>query len=768
MLPERLSNDLCSLRPRVPRLTVSAVLEIDGAGRVVSEEFHPSVIKTVERMTYASVTRIFEGDRVERERYGHVVPALLLMRELARLLRARRAEDGSLDFDLLEPELVYSEGTLTSIVPAGRSESNQLIEEFMVAANVAVAARLARSGVPALYRIHPAPAVEDLEKLRELLSHFGLVLPRAERIGPRDLQAVLERMKGRPGEKFVNVQVLRSLKMAVYADENLGHYGLAKTDYTHFTSPIRRYPDLVVHRALKRLLSGAKTEKASLEALALHVLAEGAAGRRVGEGPPPLADLPFHQDEARRGVRRDHHRRHQGRPARRARRVFRRRDAAVPVARRRLLRPAHRQDPSRPQEGADVRPGRPGPRRPRRLRSGPAPDGVLPEPGDGGQAVIMTQVFDVSLDVPSNRPGRSGRRSSSSGRRPMPPRSASTRADPAAPGRRYARATAGLPFYLRWKDPFEVLDAAREPLGRGIVLQPVSEDPKKLSAPKRLARLDLLAGGPKDMILALAEAKGFEGLREKEILEFSGLTPEDMETAAGRLEEEGKARILAFSPLFILSQESFDFLCGRILEFVGQFHAKHPESRGVAVEKIVKRFELPEIVGQLALKHLLKTRAVQVLDGLVSLADFKVPLSAAEEAILAEMEKMCYEGRFAAVSLDDVRVRFRLSPARLQALLGMLAEKRRVVQSKDGFTIHSTLARRDRPAAPGEGEGRALGRRLQGDDGAVAQVRHPPPRAPGRDGRHEEERPRPHRPLNFPAPVSWARGYRMVRFFLCL
>ena len=269
MLPERLSNDLCSLRPRVPRLAVSALLEIDGSGRVVGEEFHPSVIQTVERMTYTSVSRIFEGDRAERERYGHVVPALLLMRELARLLRSNRAEAGSLDFDLLEPELVYKEGTLTSIVPAGRSESNQLIEEFMVAANVAVAAHVARAGVPSLYRIHPAPGVEDLEKLREMLSHFGLVLPRAERIGPRDLQGVLERMKGRPGEKFVNVQVLRSLKLAVYADENLGHYGLAKTDYTHFTSPIRRYPDLVVHRALKCLMAGEKAEKASLAPLAL-------------------------------------------------------------------------------------------------------------------------------------------------------------------------------------------------------------------------------------------------------------------------------------------------------------------------------------------------------------------------------------------------------------------------------------------------------------------------------------------------------------------
>ena len=350
------------------------------------------------------------------------------MRELARLLRARRAEDGSLDFDLMEPELVYKEGTLTSIVPAERNEANQLIEEFMVAANVAVAARLARSGVPALYRIHPAPAVEDLEKLRELLSHFGLVLPRGDRIGPRDLQAVLERMKGQPGEKFVNVQVLRSLKMAVYADENLGHYGLAKTDYTHFTSPIRRYPDLVVHRALKRLLAGGKAEKASLAALALQCSQKE---RQADESEKDLllwrifrfiktklgeefdgiitdvtkAGLLVELDEYFAG----------GHPA-------------VPVPRRRLLCPEDRQDPARPQEGADVRPGRPGPRRPRRLRSGPAPDGVRPEPGDGGQDVNMTQVFDVSLDVPSKKAGdASARRSSSSGRRLIRPSSGSTR-----------------------------------------------------------------------------------------------------------------------------------------------------------------------------------------------------------------------------------------------------------------------------------------------------------------------------------------------------
>jgi selenocysteine-specific elongation factor len=303
--------------------------------------------------------------------------------------------------------------------------------------------------------------------------------------------------------------------------------------------------------------------------------------------------------------------------------------------------------------------------------------------------MIMTQVFDVSLDVPSKKAGAVRealfvfrKKAYSAEFREFP-------ADTAASGRRYARATASLPFYLKWKEPFEVLDGTRAPLGRGVVLHPVSEDPKKLRTPKRLARLGLLAGGPKDMILALAEAKGFQGLREKEILDFAGLEPDDLETAARLLEEEGKARILAFSPLFLLSQESFDFLCERILEFVGQFHAKHPESRGVAVEKVAKRFELPEIVCQLALKHLLKSGTVQVLDDIVALADFKVPLSTKEEGILEEMEKMCYEGKFSAISLEDVRTRFYLSPARLQTLLGLLAEKKKIVQGKDGFYIHS-------------------------------------------------------------------------------
>lgn len=270
MLPEKLSNDLCSLRPGVERLTLSALLEIDNRGGIVRSSFHPSVIRTAARMTYTSVFKIFEDDAGERRKYAALVPDLLAMRDLARLLREKRLEEGSLDFDLVEPELVYKEGQLASIVPAGRNEAHRLIEEFMVAANVAVASFLARKGVPSIYRVHPSPSVADLEKMRDILAGFGFVLPPADRIRSKNLGRVLETAKGGPEEKFVNVQVLRALKLAVYSDENVGHYGLAKTEYTHFTSPIRRWPDLAVHRILKRVLGKEKPEKAPLASWAAH------------------------------------------------------------------------------------------------------------------------------------------------------------------------------------------------------------------------------------------------------------------------------------------------------------------------------------------------------------------------------------------------------------------------------------------------------------------------------------------------------------------
>lgn len=270
MLPEKLSNNLCSLRPRVPRLTVSAIMEIDRKGNILKADFHPSVIKTVERMTYNSVYRIFQGDTEEQKHYEHILNDLFLMRELAKILKAKRLKQGSLDFDLLEPELVYQEGMLTAVIPSERNEAHCLIEEFMLAANVAVATYLTEIGYPCLYRVHPAPARSDLEKLKNLLVHFGVELPRPSQIRSSDLQKVIEQFKGRPEEKFITIQVLRSLRLAVYSEENCGHFGLAQSAYTHFTSPIRRYPDLVIHRLLKRALSGKKPRPLPLAEIALH------------------------------------------------------------------------------------------------------------------------------------------------------------------------------------------------------------------------------------------------------------------------------------------------------------------------------------------------------------------------------------------------------------------------------------------------------------------------------------------------------------------
>ena len=270
MLPERLSNDICSLRPREERLTFSVLLEIDGKGRVLKAEFLPSLIQTAERMTYDSVYKIFEGDEEEKRKFSHLVPDLLIMRQLALLLRRKREKEGSLDFDLHEPELVYKEGSLHSVVPFMRNEAHQVIEEFMVAANEAVASFLSQNNIPLIYRVHPPPAIKDLERLRKILAHFGISLPRSKKINSKDLQQALREVEGKSGEKIISLQVLKSLKLAVYSEDNQGHFGLAKNEYTHFTSPIRRYPDLVAHRILKRTIAQEKVKPSFLSSMALH------------------------------------------------------------------------------------------------------------------------------------------------------------------------------------------------------------------------------------------------------------------------------------------------------------------------------------------------------------------------------------------------------------------------------------------------------------------------------------------------------------------
>ncbi len=268
MLPEKLSNGICSLRPREEKLTLSVLLEIDSGGSVLDVDIHSSWIRTVERMTYHSVLKIIEGDAEERKNFSSEVPDLLRMRDLSLVLRKKRINEGGLDFDLTEPELVYRGGSLSSVIPAETSQAHHVIEEFMVLANEAVAQFLSSKNTPSIFRVHPKPLASDLDDLRELLSYFNIILPKSRDIGSKDLQSALEHVRGKPEEKFIALRVLRSLRLAVYSDENYGHYGLAKKEYSHFTSPIRRYPDLVVHRILKNLLEGNRIEGDELSAVA--------------------------------------------------------------------------------------------------------------------------------------------------------------------------------------------------------------------------------------------------------------------------------------------------------------------------------------------------------------------------------------------------------------------------------------------------------------------------------------------------------------------
>jgi len=258
MLPPELSNGICSLNPRVDRLTVSVFMEIDPRGARQAYGILHSVIRTAERMTYKAVRQILEGGPESsflRERYGYLEKNFFLMRELAEILRSRRKEQGSLDFDLPECRVgLDDQGRPIDLYRYPRSIADIIIEEFMLAANETVAWHLFRSGFPGIYRIHEDPDPARLEELRQSLAALGYPLPAEERVGSRVLQRILEKAEGRPEERVVNTLVLRSLKRARYAAQPLGHFGLAMKFYTHFTSPIRRYPDLVVHRVLQKTL----------------------------------------------------------------------------------------------------------------------------------------------------------------------------------------------------------------------------------------------------------------------------------------------------------------------------------------------------------------------------------------------------------------------------------------------------------------------------------------------------------------------------------
>src|SRR5580693_2548764 len=295
MLPEELSNGICSLNPKVDRLVMSVVMELDEAAKVVRSEIFPGVIRSAERMSYTNVNKVIEGDAEMTQRYAPLLSEFQRMKELALLLNKRRGARGSIDFDLPEAVIEFDDqGRMLSIARSERNIAHRLIEEFMLAANEAVAEYLEKRGVASLHRVHEKPdpkkvlefeelahafgyslGVEDLAERRVTVRHgrarpqaregrgggggrgrmrpMSVTMPAAEEVDirPQHYQRLTEKIAGKPEERILSYLMLRSLKQARYAVDVLGHFALATKEYTHFTSPIRRYPDLIVHRALK-------------------------------------------------------------------------------------------------------------------------------------------------------------------------------------------------------------------------------------------------------------------------------------------------------------------------------------------------------------------------------------------------------------------------------------------------------------------------------------------------------------------------------------
>jgi len=278
MLPEALSNGICSLKPHEDRLTKTVCIEINAKGDVIRSRFFNSVIRSNERMTYTDVRRILvDHDPECLARYGMLVGEFKRMEELALLLYERRRARGNLDFDLPEAEIILDlQGLPENIVRAERNIAHRMIEEFMIAANEAVARHLTEKDFPTLYRVHEGPDQDALETLAPFLLSLGYRLPeKKETIAPLEIQRLLESARGKPEERVVNRVLLRSMKQAIYQPENIGHFGLASKCYTHFTSPIRRYPDLIVHRVLDRVMNDDKLKPNAREDLLRYLQQAG-------------------------------------------------------------------------------------------------------------------------------------------------------------------------------------------------------------------------------------------------------------------------------------------------------------------------------------------------------------------------------------------------------------------------------------------------------------------------------------------------------------
>jgi ribonuclease R len=253
MLPERLSNGICSLNPNVERLAMVAELGFSRGGRRQSAEFYPAVIRSRHRLTYTLVAEVLRDPDCEAAgRYADVAGDLWRMGELARAIRVRRRERGTIDFDLPEAEIILdTRGKPEDIVRSQRNWAHFLIEEFMIAANEAVAEFLTGAGIPLPYRVHGEPDPDRVEEFRRFVHNFGYTLKGKATLHPKDFQDLLRQVEGKPEERMIHHMMLRSMKKAEYSPVNVGHFGLASENYAHFTSPIRRYPDLILHRHLK-------------------------------------------------------------------------------------------------------------------------------------------------------------------------------------------------------------------------------------------------------------------------------------------------------------------------------------------------------------------------------------------------------------------------------------------------------------------------------------------------------------------------------------
>jgi ribonuclease R len=294
MLPEILSNGLCSINPRVDRLCMTCELYVSREGRVTRSRFFEAVMRSHARLTYDEVAAmIVDGDPELCERHAELLPHLHELYALFQALAEARAARGAIDFDTIETKFVFNDAKrIESIEPVQRNDAHRIIEECMLAANVAAARLFQRKKMPALFRIHETPKEEKLSDLREFLAELGLNLPGGNKPTAKDYGTLLQAVKGRPDAHLIQTVLLRSMQQAMYSSDNVGHFGLAYDAYTHFTSPIRRYPDLIVHRIIKHILAGGTAADLDYSKPELQQIGEHCSGteRRADEATRDAED----------------------------------------------------------------------------------------------------------------------------------------------------------------------------------------------------------------------------------------------------------------------------------------------------------------------------------------------------------------------------------------------------------------------------------------------------------------------------------------------